>query len=78
MAVQRGFRSDDRFVNHPGTPLGEGIASGACQGLRPLLTAERRVEQERRAKEQEHQARIAAERQVAQLLARLKQAGIEP
>jgi len=35
-------------------------------------------EQERRAKEQERQARIAAERQVEQLLARLKQAGLEP
>jgi hypothetical protein len=35
-------------------------------------------EQERQAKEQERLARLAAEQQLAELLARLKQAGLEP
>jgi hypothetical protein len=42
------------------------------------MSAEHRAEQERQAKEQERQARMSAEQQVEQLLARLRQAGLEP
>lgn len=42
------------------------------------MTAERQALQERQAKEQERQARMSAEQQVEQLLARLRQAGLEP
>ncbi|TVR57830.1 MAG: hypothetical protein EA420_18605 [Candidatus Competibacteraceae bacterium] len=48
------------------------------QEFREAQVEEQAREAAERRAEQERQARIAAERQVAQLLARLKQAGLEP
>jgi hypothetical protein len=56
---------------------GEELREGAVEE-QARKVAERQAAQERQAKEQERQARIAAEQQLAELLARLKQAGLEP
>ena len=74
-------------VHYRGEELREGAAEEqarkaaqwqAEQERQARMTAEQQAAQERQAKEQERQARMTTEQQVEQLLARLRQAGLEP